>query len=80
MDFTEKELHRLQANLRELINVAPQLRDHLCNTGQLDARDKVSLAGGHLMIAEGIIGQLSFAAPDGSVIKTAEGGGGGGGK
>lgn len=82
MKLNQKELHRLQANLRELITVAPDLRDYLCKTGQLDARDKVSMAAGHLMIAEGIIGQLSFADPSGAVVMTAdgEGGGGGGGK
>lgn len=80
MEINEKELHRLQANLRELINVVPVLRDYLCNTGQLDARDQVITAGGHLMLAEAAVGQLSFNGTSGEVIKTAEGGGGGGGK
>lgn len=73
MEINQKELHRLQKNLRELITVAPILRDHLCNTGQLDARDQVSTAAGHLMIAEGVIGQLSFTAPCGTQISTRSG-------
>lgn len=73
MEINEKELHRLQTNLRELINVVPVLRDYLCNTGQLGARDQVIAAGGHLMLAEAAVGHLSFTAPCGSQISTRSG-------
>lgn len=76
---TQKDLDRWQNMLRELINAGPELRDYCCGSSQLNSRDALSEAVGHLMIAESKIGQLVIKTPEG-VIATRDGGGGAGGK
>lgn len=76
-EINQAALDKYQAMLRELISAGPVLRDYCCNTSQLAARDAISAATGHLMIAESTVGQLVIKTPDG-VIATRDGGGGGG--
>lgn len=80
MELNQKELHRLQGNLREIINACTAGRKFCCDTSQLDARDTIGKGMGYLILAESELGQLSFRDPSGAQITTAEGGGGGGSK
>jgi len=71
--MTEKELHRMQRNLREMIDAAPALRDFLCKTGQCDSRDTLSEGAGNLQIAEAKLGRLSFKDANGNQVEPLSG-------
>lgn len=77
-EINQAQIDFLQKNLRELINIGPVLRDYCCKSRQVVARDAISEAVGHLMIAEAKVGQLMIKTPEG-VIATRDGGGGGAG-
>ena len=78
-EINQAQLDAMQKSLRELINMGPVLRDYCCKSGQVTARDSISEAVGHLMIAEAKVGQLMIKTPEG-IVATRDGGGGAGGK